>query len=297
MEKRYVPLAIALTTLVWGSAFVAIRAVVPFLSPTRLASVRFGIAGLVLLGVMFRHRREWKLPAGSWLLLAIAGMLGIGVYHVALNWGMRHVDAASAAFIINTGPLFTALLARWFLHEKMQWGHWAGLALAFSGAALIAASRGPLRSSGLWFLAIFCAAFLQAAYFVIARNFSVTMTSLHFTAVTVLLAAVMLLPFLWAGIADLSAAPLRAQLWMLWLGLGPSALGYFTWAYVLKHIPAGQATLFLFLVPLVSLTMGFAVLGERLTLFGLVGGLVCLAGVALPRLAGLAQRIPATRSG
>jgi drug/metabolite transporter (DMT)-like permease len=55
-------------------------------------------------------------------------------------------------------------------------------------------------------------------------------------------------------------------------------------------MPAGQATLFLFLVPMVSLTMGYVILGERLAWLGLVGGCLCLAGVALPRIAPLLAR-------
>jgi drug/metabolite transporter (DMT)-like permease len=284
MQKKLIGVAIAIATVVWGSAFVGIRAVLPYFSPTDLASVRFAIAALVLGAVVLPRVGNWEMPSGAWLRLGIGGVFGIAVYHVLLNWGMRRVDAASAAFIINTGPLFTALLARWFLHEKMRRAHWAGLGLAFSGVALIASSRGPLRANGIWFLAILISAFLQSVYFVITRSLSRTMTSLQQTVLALGIAMVSLLPFLPHGVVAFFRAPAAAEAWLIWLGVGPSAAAYFAWAYVLKQLPAGQATLFLFLVPLVSMTMGFVILGETLTWLGLLGGAVCLTGVALPQL-------------
>jgi drug/metabolite transporter (DMT)-like permease len=294
MHKNYVGLAIAIATVVWGSAFVAIRAVLPYFSPSDLASVRFAIAAVVLGAVMLPRAQRWALPSGGWVRLWIGGVFGIAIYHLLLNWGMRRVDAASAAFIINTGPLFTALLARWYLHEKLRWAHWAGLGLAFCGVALIAASRGPLRANGMWFLAILVSAFLQSVYFVITRSLSRTMTSLQQTVFALGIAMVSLLPFLPHGVMTFVRAPWTAEAWLVWLGVGPSAVAYFAWAYVLKHLPAGQATLFLFLVPLVSMTMGYAILGETLTWLGLVGGAVCLTGVSLPqvKLGGKDKELP-----
>jgi drug/metabolite transporter (DMT)-like permease len=284
MQKNFVAVAIAIATIVWGSAFVGIRAVLPYFSPTELASVRFVIAAIILGAIVFRRIRRWDVPRRAWLPLIFGGVFGIAVYHGLLNWGMRRVDAASAAFIINTGPLFTALLARWFLQERLRWAHWTGLAVAFTGVALIASSRGPVRANGIWFLAILASAFLQSCFFVITRRLSGTLTSLQLTVLSIFIATSSLLPFLWNGVLAFTRAPWTAEAWLVWLGVGPSALAYFAWAYVLKHLPAGQATLFLFLVPLVSMTLGYVMLGEKLTLIGLLGGAVCLIGVALPQL-------------
>ena len=115
--------AVSVTVVAWASAFVAIRGAGRYFDPGALALGRL-LAGSLVLGAVWLARGEGWPPRAAWPGIAGAGVLWFGVYMVALNWGERHVDAGTAAMIINIGPVvITVVLMSWaFLGETR--GHW-----------------------------------------------------------------------------------------------------------------------------------------------------------------------------
>jgi drug/metabolite transporter (DMT)-like permease len=133
-----VPALIAglMTVTVWGSAFVAIRAVGHALSPGALALGRL-VVSTAILGAIALVRREPLPPRRDLLPIAVYGIVWLGVYSTALNAAERLVDAGTAAMIINIGPLLIALAAGLFLREGFPPGLFAGSAIAFTGCVVI----------------------------------------------------------------------------------------------------------------------------------------------------------------
>src|SRR5262249_55788416 len=123
----------------WGSAFVAIRAAGDDLSPGSIALGRLLVSTAVLGGVALT-RREPLPSARNLAWIALYGVLWLCVYSVTLNAAERRVDAGTAAMIINIGPILIAVLAGVFLHEGFPRRLFAGVAVAFAGCALIAAT-------------------------------------------------------------------------------------------------------------------------------------------------------------
>ena len=130
--------AILVTIVFWSSAFVVIRVLLGPLTPVELAAGRYVPAGLIALGYLLIAR---PLPSFKDVLrLAVAGVLFIATYAVLLNIGETTVAAGPASFIINTMPVFTALIATVTLGERFgRWG-WIGTAISFGGVGLIAAA-------------------------------------------------------------------------------------------------------------------------------------------------------------
>ena len=127
-------LAISATLLVWASAFPAIRAGLAAYSPFHLALLRFMVGSAVFLALALR--RTVRQPNfRDWPRLLLTAAIGITAYHFALNYGEMTVSAASASFIINLGPIFTALLALPLLGEKLRPMAWAGIRAVTSGAS------------------------------------------------------------------------------------------------------------------------------------------------------------------
>ena len=133
--------AIAVTLLLWASAFVGIRAGLKGYAPAELALLRYLVASAVLgvyalsAGIRLPARRDWG-------RIALLGLLGFTVYNLALNTGATRVTAASASFVGNTVPVFSALAAVLFLGERLRARAWAGIFVSFLGAAVIAAGEG-----------------------------------------------------------------------------------------------------------------------------------------------------------
>lgn len=133
--------ALAFTLVLWASAFAGIRAGLEGYGPAHLALLRFLVASstLVVYAALARVRPPRRADLGR---IALLGFLGITVYHVALNYGELTVSAGAASLLIASGPIFTALLAVFFLGERLTPLGWAGIGLGFAGVALIALGRG-----------------------------------------------------------------------------------------------------------------------------------------------------------
>src|SRR4051812_45010178 len=118
MSPTSAPIFILLTILLWGSAFPAIRVALRSFEPVHLAPYRFLVASVSLL--LFARLRRIPLPKRHDLFrLFLSGAAGIGVYNLALNTGQKTVPAGSASLLINTAPIWTAVMARVFLNDRL----------------------------------------------------------------------------------------------------------------------------------------------------------------------------------
>ena len=134
--------AIAVTLLLWASAFVAIRHLGHDFSPGALSLGRLGV-GTVALGVVALSRGLVR-PSRTDLLAIIAiGVLWFGIYNIALNEGERRVDAGTASMLLQVSPVLIAVLAATFLRERFTRYLAIGLFLAFAGVAVIGLSTSP----------------------------------------------------------------------------------------------------------------------------------------------------------
>jgi hypothetical protein len=77
------------------------------------------LSGAAVLAVIALGRRVGWPPRAAWLGIVVTGVLWFGVYMVALNWGEQHVDAGTAAVVVNIGPILIALLGGWLLGEGL----------------------------------------------------------------------------------------------------------------------------------------------------------------------------------
>ena len=147
----WLPLAaVGVTLLLWASAFVAIRHLAGIFSPGSLSLGRL-LVGSVCLGAVALGRGLPRPTRGQWVSIVTIGVLWFGIYNVALNAGEEHVDAGTAVMLIQVSPVLVALLAAIFLNERFTLYLGLGLALAFSGVALIAtASGGPTVTAACW---------------------------------------------------------------------------------------------------------------------------------------------------
>src|SRR6476659_4113114 len=133
--------AVAVTLVLWSSAFVAIRHLGHQFSPGALSLGRL-VVGSLALGVVLATR-GWRTPTRrEWVRLVAIGLLWFGLYNVALNAGERLIDAGTAAMLIQLSPVLVAVLAAVFRKERATPALGIGLLVAFAGVVLIATSTG-----------------------------------------------------------------------------------------------------------------------------------------------------------
>ncbi len=277
--------AVVVTVLAWASAFVAIRAVGADLSPGALALGRL-LVGTAVLGVLLvAAGRPWVAPTRrEWWLLAVCGVGWFGVYNVALNAAEQHLDAGTTAMLVNVGPILIAVLAGLLLGEGFPRWLVVGLAVAFAGVLLIGLATRGAEADVLGVVLCLVAAVTYAAGVVAQKPVLRRLPPLQVTATACAIGALCCLP--WAGslIGELGAAAPGSVAGLVYLGVVPTALAFSTWAYALSRMDAGRLGVTTYIVPPLVILMGWLLLDEVPPALALVGGAVCLAGVALSRL-------------
>ncbi|MEU0336699.1 DMT family transporter [Streptomyces sp. NPDC006193] len=291
--------AVCFTVFAWASAFVSIRTAAAAYSPGALALGRLLAASLVLVTLLLL-RREGLPPRGARKGILLSGLVWFAGYTVALNQGERLVDAGTASLLVNTGPILMALLAARLLGEGLPPRLLTGTAVSFAGAVVVGLSMssdsgGPTSVLGV---ALCLLAAVAYATGVIAQKPALSHgTPLQITTYSCLTGTVACLPFTGELVAGIPRAPLSATLNMMYLGVVPTALAFTTWTYALARMPAGRLGATTYAVPAIVVLLSWLLLGEVPAWLTLLGGLLCLTGVAVSRYRPRQRKDAAVRAG
>jgi drug/metabolite transporter (DMT)-like permease len=262
----------------WGFSPTGIRIGLQAYDPGHLALLRFLIASVFMLVIASSLRislpRLKDLP-----LLAVLGFFAVSLHHIALNFGQAGVSAGASSVLVQSTPLFTALLAHFLFKERVSAWRWGCVALGLVGAAIVVTGDRGIGHMDARGLLILVAAFSWSVYFTLQKRHSHRYDGLTMVCYTVWAGTVFLLVYLPGLIGEIVNAPLRVNVAVGVLGLFPSALAYLAWAYVLKHMDVSRASMSLYLTPPMAIAIASVMLGEMPSATVIVGSMVVLASV------------------
>lgn len=293
MNSSKVIITLALVMMLWASAFVGIRVGLLEYAPGPLALLRFLVASLCVLVIYLRLPGKTKMPMSVRIQLMAIGVLGIGVYNICLNIGEMTVTAGVASFVIGLMPIITILLSVVFLHERPGFLVWAGVLISIVGMFILmfAEKDGNVVSTGV--LLILLSAVMGSLYTLLQKRYLGHYHPIAITAWVIWGGTLMLLWFLPELCQQLPMASWRASLSAVYMGIFPGAVAYVGWSYVLNHMKASEASLYLYFMPIISTVFGFLLLDEQPAILSLVGGSLALIGalVATRKLAWLQKPV------
>ncbi|HXZ28663.1 MAG TPA: DMT family transporter [Terriglobales bacterium] len=277
--------ALAISLVLWASAFAGIRAGLRGYSPAEVALLRYATGSLVL--AAYAALVRMRLPAPRDLPgLALTGALGFTAYNLLLNYGEVTVAAGAASLLVASMPIWSSLLARFFLADRLRPLGWLGILVSFAGVALIAAGEAGGLRLNLHALLILAAAIASSIYTIVQKRYLVRYGALQFTAYTMWFGTLFLLPFAWSLPHTLPRAPLAATLACLYMGIFPAAIAYVLYGYYLARAAATRAVSVLYVIPVLAIGIAWLWLGEVPRALSLLGGAISLAGVAVVQLWG-----------
>lgn len=276
-----------LVTFLWGAYFPFGKIAVAEAAPALVASLRFAVAGAILLVVL-----AWKEPAAlrpprrDWPLALGLGLTGGAAYNVAVFWGLQHAPAADASIITpSLNPLLTVLLAVPLFGEPLTGRKLgalglglAGLALVLAGPAMVA-TGGPARLTGDLLFVVGAVAW--SSYTLLGKAAAGRFTPLASTTY----AAVLGLPVmaLAAGPAWTSTAwtALSPAFWgaIAFMAIGCTVIAFGLFLGAIARIGASRTAIWLLLIPVFGVAIGAALLGERPAPIQLAGMALTIAGV------------------
>lgn len=284
MSRKHLAAAAALVTvLLWACAFVVIRSVGEVLSPGAIAFARLLVGTIALALVALRYRRP--LPRGRALAFVIGyGVLWFAGYTVVLNWGEQHMDAGTAALLVNIAPILVTVVAGVLFRDGFPRPVIVGMLVAFGGVVLITVGgNGSGEVEWLGVVLGLVAAVLYAAGVLLQKVALRSVDVVTATWVGCASGLVATLPFAPQAAGELADASGGVIAGVVFLGIGPTAIAFTTWAYALARTDAGRMAATTLCVPALAVLLSWVTLGEVPTALGLLGGALCLTGVAISR--------------
>lgn len=277
--SNYTKMLTAITLLLWASAFVAIRAALTTFSPGGLALFRFSIASLAIAIIFFFLPQRQKVTVKDGIMMLLCGMIGIGVYNLALNYGELSINAGMACFLISQSPLITVLFGVVLLKEEINTLNVCGFLISMIGVSLIAfgLEGGFTWDQSLNFILV--AACASGFYTFSQKPFVTKYHPIEVTAFYIWGGTLFLMWYLRDLHHDLGLATVKTLAATFYLGIFPAVLALMLWSYVLSKIPASRAGSFLYFMAPLATILGWLFLGEMPALLSLIGGLIAVGGV------------------
>lgn len=269
---------------IWASAFTVAGVVVREWPPLWSLAIRFGLTAPILLVIALAFRA--RLPSrADGTRVALLGLFGMGGY-LALAWlAMARIPTGLVALICATTPLLVAAGESMILKKPLPLLAWIGLAIGWSGVALLGFLRaldGLATAEALGFVLAVGAAAAQAVGLLIYApakgRVDMWVASLGQTTVSALLCLALALTLEGAAPRSATWFTLGGLFWsMIVVGIG----GYALYFVMLKRVPTSTASALQLLAPPLAAVFGWALLGERLFVSDLVGGALTLGGLWL----------------
>lgn len=271
-------LAAASTVVCWAYSPIGIRMALQSYEPGQLALLRFLIASAFMMAIALVARISLPRVKDYPMLLAL-GVFAVTLHHLALNAGQRYVSAGTASVLAQSTPIFTAVIAHFFLRERVTVWRWACVLLGMVGVFVVIAGENDLETVNVKGLLILLAALSWSIYFVLQKRCSQRYDALTMVCYTVWTGTALLcvyLPGLGHQLADSSA---RSNVAIVVLGIFPSALAYLWWSYVLARMEVSRASVFLYLIPPVAMLFASMMLGEKTPFLVMAGGGIVIGSV------------------
>ncbi len=277
-------LAALFTVVIWGTTFISTKVLLRSFDPVEILFIRF-VIGLCALWIVCPRRVKhngWQEEA----LYAAAGLSGICLYYLLENIALTYTSASNVGIIVATAPFFTAILSSLFLHEdKPKASFFVGFGLALAGIAMVSFGGSALEVNPFGDLLSLLAAIVWAIYSVLTRKISklgepvVLSTRRIFTwGILFMIPAMFVMDFH----PDVQAlfVPVNA-LNLLYLGAGASAACFVTWNFSVNVLGALKTSVYIYLVPIVTVIASVLVLHEQITAWAALGIVLTLLGLIL----------------
>lgn len=274
-------LLLLLLAAIWGLSFIFMRATAADFGPVVLIAIRIGIAALCLLGVLFAKQRLQEFIR-HWKSLLLIGLLNSALPFVFLAYASLSLNAGLLSVINALTPAFTALIAHFWLNDKMTKLQSLGMVIGFLGITVLVWEKMSWDTAA-W-LPILAAIMTTVTYGIAAnstKKYLNDVSSLTATAGTLFFAALFLLFMSVFFLPDFSAIPVLSWGYAIALGVLCTAFAYVIFFRLIRSIGPAKAVAVTFIIPIFAFIWAYVLLGEVVTVRMWVATIIILFGTSL----------------
>ena len=278
-------LAALFTIIIWGTTFISTKVLLVDFRPVEILFFRF-VMGFAALFIVCPHRLK-AASRKQEATFVLAGLCGICLYYLLENIALTYTMASNVGVIISVAPFFTAILSRLFLKSegKLRTNFFIGFVVAMAGVVLISFNGSKLELNPMGDILAVLAAFVWACYSILTRKISsfgypviLTTRRTFFYGILFMIPALFLFDF---EIRLERFANITHLLNILYLGLGASAICFVTWNLAVKLLGAVKTSIYIYMVPVITVVTSVLVLKESVTWTSAVGTVLAVAGLFL----------------
>jgi drug/metabolite transporter (DMT)-like permease len=271
----------AILAALWGASFMLMRVATPAFGPIPLAAVRVIGASLCLIPVL-ALRGELPALRRHWRSLVVIGLTNSTLPFICFTYAALSISAGMSAIFNAAAPLFGAVIAWWWLRDRLNPQRVAGLCIGFAGVVWMAWDRASFKPGGTGWAVVVClgAPLLYGVSVSYTKRFLTGVPSLVVAAGSLLAASLLLcIP----AIICWPRAPLSMADWgaAAFLALACTALAYVLFFRLIANVGPARTITVTFLIPAFAMLFGYLFLDEVLTLTMLGGCAVILLGTGL----------------
>lgn len=291
--------AISFVMIMWGLSFLSIKVTVNVIGPMTLALSRFVIASILLFAVLKYREPGTKLEKSDLPLMALSGIVGITIYFFFENNGVNLTTASTASIIIATIPMLTAVADYIFCGNKISLPQIIGVIMSFAGVYLIVNGTGNLNVSSKHFtgnLLMLGAAVSWVVYNLTTRPLGKKYSRLAITTYQTLFGTAAIIPFVFFEKPDLGLMNGIIAANIVFLGVFCSAAGYLFYVYSIGELGVSITSLFINLIPIITVIASYFILDEKITSTQLMGGGIIVAAVYLADINQWLKGLPRSQS-
>ncbi len=274
-----------ITIVIWATTFISTKVLLEDFSPVEIMFYRFAAAYLVLLLIRpkFLKFKSWKEEG----MFMTAGICGVTAFYLFQNTALTYTFASNAAVLMSISPLFTALISHYIMKtEELRAQFFVGFAVSIIGIILIAFNGNyVLNLNPLGDILCIICGFIWAIYSIIINRLGANAYDDILVTRKVffygLLFMVPILPIFnfTPGIERFASMPNLLN--MLFLGIGASAICYISWNYALKVLGALKTSVYIYVIPGITIVFSALVLRETITPVAAAGIFFILFGLYL----------------
>lgn len=278
-------IAALITIVIWGTTFISTKILLVDFQPVEILFFRFVLGLLALVIVYPKRLKETTLMQE--LTFAAAGLCGICLYYLLENIALTYTLASNVGVIISVSPFFTAILSHLFMKqsEKLSIKFFVGFFVAMIGICLISFNGLKLQLNPLGDILSVLAALIWAFYSILTRKigeygYNTIQTTRRIFAYGILfmIPTLFFFDFSW----DFVRLANKKYLFnLIFLGLGASALCFVTWNYAVKVLGAIKTSVYIYIVPVITVIASALILSEKITFIAAIGTVLTLAGLFL----------------
>lgn len=238
--------------------------------------------------LIFLLRGHEKIQRKDYLLILLSSVFNPFLYFLGENYGLKYSTSTVTSVIIATIPVFSPLVARITLNERLSWYNITGIAISFMGVILMLMNKEMIvviDPKGVVFLA--GAVVSALVYSVLLKKLSFDYSPLTLIAYQNLIGVFLFMPFFFFFDFRqfLTVVPdLRIVASFLFLGILASSLSYVFYTKTLKTLGISKTNIFTNLIPVFTAIFSFFILSEYFTILKVTGILVVIAGVLITEL-------------